>query len=418
MIHSFLFFMYIKRILETQIEKVLGRPEIIAVVGARQVGKTTMINQFLGGLKNKKINSLNFDDLFIKNLFETDINSFIELYVKNYDILFIDEIQYVKDSGKILKYIYDTQKIKLIISGSSATELSLQSIKYLVGRVFVFTLFPFNFEEYLTSTRPDLVKLYRKGDYKLEIIQQLNKEKDLFLLYGGYPALVTEKDNFLKEAIIKNIYNTYLLREIKELLHLSENNKLIKLLKILAIQTGNIINYTDLSQETGFSQLTLKKYLDVLEQTFIIKLVSPFFTNKKKELVKNPKVYFIDSGFRNICLNNFSSVRVDVGILQEQFAISELIKKDLNPKFWNTKAKAEVDIIIESKNKLIPIEIKTSLSKPKTTRSFMNFLNEYDSLNPLILSNELEDSILKEKYKILFLPLVKFNIFIEQFIYK
>ena len=227
-----------------------------------------------------------------------------------------------------------------------------------------------------------------------------------------------EKDNFLKEAIIKNIYNTYFLREIKELLHLSENNKLIKLLKILAIQTGIIINYTGLSQETGFSQLTLKKYLDVLEQTFIIKLVSPFFTNKKKELVKNPKVYFIDSGFRNICLNNFSSVRVDVGILQEQFAISELIKKDLNPKFWNTKAKAEVDIIIESKNKLIPIEIKASLSKPKTTRSFMNFLNEYDSLNPLILSNELEDSILKEKYKILFLPLVKFNIFIEQFIYK
>jgi len=406
--------MYIQRTIENKIKGVLNRKEIIAVVGARQVGKTTTIHHILDSLLNKKINKLSFDDITTKSLFEEDIESFIELHVKNYDILFIDEIQYVKESGKILKFIYDTQKIKIIVSGSSATELSIQSIKHLVGRVFIFTLYPFSFEEYLRAEKPDLLDVYMLGNYKQTITKELNKHKQSFILYGGYPAVVLEKDTRIKEEILRNIYNTHLLREIRDLLHLAENDKLVKLLKILVLQTGNIINYTDLSQETGFSQPTLKKYLTILEQTFICQRVKPFFTNKKKELVKNPKIYFIDFGFRNACLNNFSTQRTDVGMVQEQFVFTEFLKKDMQLKFWQTKSKAEVDFIIEKNNKQYPLEIKTMLTKAKTTRSFMNFLQEYKPEKSFILSDELETIITKQKQQIRFKPVVKINKLIEE----
>lgn len=404
--------MYINRHVEKEIIPLLKRKEIIAVVGARQVGKTTTLNKILDNIKNKKINRISFDNITDKTIFEKDTDSFIDIHIKGYDILFIDEIQYVKESGKILKYIYDKENIKIIITGSSATELSIQSSKFLVGRVFVLTLFPFNFEEFLEANNKKIINTYKKGIFKETITQELNKEKEKFLMYGGYPAVVTEKDKKIKERILQNIYNTYLLKEIKELLHLAENDKLIKLLNILAIQTGNIINYTDLAQETSFSIPTLKKYLTILEQTFIIKLIKPFFTNKKKELVKNPKVYFVDNGFRNVCLNNFN--QKIMGSEQEQFAITELIKNNFLPKFWNTKAKAEVDIIIEKNNEPTPIEVKTTLIQEKTTRSFMNFLEEYKPKKAFIISNNFEKEIIKQNHKITFLPIVKIKKIIEE----
>lgn len=407
--------MYIQRHIEKDIEESLQRKEIIAIVGARQVGKTTTIKQLLSKQKNKKINQLNFDNVTAKTMFTEDIESFIDIHIKNYDIVFIDEIQYVKESGKILKYIYDNHNVKLIISGSSATELSIQSIKYLVGRIFVFTLYPFNFEEYVQAKKPELIETYKKGTYKETITKQFNKLKEEFFTYGGYPACCTETKNSLKQRIVENIYNTYLFKEIKELLHLAENNKLVTLLQILALQTGKKINYTDLAQETEFSIPTLKKYLNILEKTYIIKLIKPFYTNKKKEIIKNPKIYFIDNGFRNACLNNFSKERVDIGEVQEQHVVTELIKKEITPKFWNTKAKAEVDIIIEKNNKPIPIEIKTTLKTPKTTRSFMNFIEEYKPEKAIILSNELETTIKKQEHNIKFLPIVKLNIIIRTF---
>lgn len=359
---------YINRDLEKTIKKYLSSKEIIAVVGPRQCGKTTLLQYITKDLK--KINSISFDDSKTLRLFEEDIDSFIEKHVKNYNYLFIDEVQYSKDSGKKLKFIHDSTKIKILISGSSAPDLSIQNLKYLVGRIFIFHLYPFSFSEFLKAKSPALENIYKKANYKTEIQKQLNKLLIEYITYGGYPRVVLSKTQEEKKLTLDNIYNTFLLKEIKEILQLSENDKLISLMKALSLQIGNLINYEELSNVTGFSFAQLKKYLKILEETYICQRLSPFFTNKRTELIKIPKIYFIDLGLRNTCINNFNTERTDKGAMLENFIFSELIKKEKQIKFWRSKGGAEVDFILEDK---IPIEVKTKSTKniPKSLHSFI-----------------------------------------------
>ncbi len=402
---------YVERELEREISRYLRSREIIAVVGARQCGKTTMINNILGRLKKqgKKINSISFDDQKILELFENDIDSFIDLHVNGFDILFIDEVHYSEDSGKKLKYIYDNHDIKIFISGSSAAEISIHSLKYLVGRIFTFTLYPFSFREFLSAKNPKLVNLYGTGRYKEGIIKELNNHLKEFLLYGGYPRVVLAKTKKEKKKILENIFNIYLLKEIREILDLSKDYRLMSLLKALSLQIGNIVNYNELSRLTGYPYYELKKYLNILEKTYVCNLIMPFFTNKRTELVKNPKVYFIDAGFRNICIDNFSEERSDMGSLYENFVFSELIKKHGKVKFWNTKSKAEVDFIVESGGKIIPIEIKANASEAKTTKSFNSFIKKYRPKEGYFLSLGFEGKGNISNCRIDFLPFVKFS---------
>ena len=402
---------YVEREIEEEIMKYVKVKEIIAVVGTRQCGKTTLINHILEKLEKqgKKINSVSFDNQKILQLFENDIDSFIEVYVKGFNVLFIDEVHYSKDSGKKLKYLYDNFNIKIFISGSSAAEISIHSLKYLVGRIFTFTLYPFSFKEFLRARNPKLISLYDSGRYKEVILKELNKLMKEFILYGGYPRVVLAKNKEEKKRILENIFNTYLLKEIKEILDLSEDYHLINLLKSLSLQIGNILNYNEISQLTGYSFYELKKYLNILEKTYICSLIKPFFTNKRTELVKNPKVYFFDTGFRNICIDNFSEERSDLGSLYENFIFSELTKKNEKLKFWNTKSNAEVDFILEKEGKIIPIEIKTNIKGPKSTKSFDSFIKKYKPNKGYFLSLNLEGKKKISNCKITFLPFAKFS---------
>ena len=150
---------YIKRGLEKEILPYLDSPEIIAIIGSRQCGKTTLVQHITKELKGKTVNFLDFEDRDELNLFINDIKAFIKLHVEGKDYLIIDEFQYAIDGGKQLKYIYDSCQIKIIITGSSATELSIQSIRHLVGRIFVFVLYPFSFDEFLSFRNPALSQL-------------------------------------------------------------------------------------------------------------------------------------------------------------------------------------------------------------------------------------------------------------------
>ena len=381
---------YVNRDIEKEMEKYLNSKEIIAVVGTRQCGKTTLINNFLGNLKNKKIIKVSLDNVKDLELFEKDIDSFSDLYIEGNDILFIDEIQYSKDSGKKLKYLYDTFNIKIFISGSSAAEISIQSLKYLVGRIFVFKLYPFSFREFLRANDKKLLSIYEKGFYKKEILSRLNNYLKPFLIYGGYPRVVLSKTAEEKVKVLENIYNTYLLREIKEILGLQENEKLIKLIKALSLQIGGIINYNELSNLTEFSYSDIKKFINILEKTFICRRITPYYTNKRVELVKSPKIYFYDFGFRNVSIENFSKERSDLGAMYENFIFSELTKANISPKYWHTKSGAEVDFVIEKKETIIPIEIKSTLTKEKITRSFLSFIEKYHPKKGFVLSHDFE----------------------------
>ena len=367
--------MYYKRLLEEKILQYLDRPEMIAIFGPRQVGKTTLLRQIASKVSNPIF--LTFEDIETKALFEEDIKSFISLYVEPYDHIFIDEFQYAHDGGKGLKFIYDTTRgKKLFISGSSAMELSIQAIRHLVGRIFVFHLYSFSFAEYLRVKDENLSTLYDKAGLSLSsaLSRQIYKHFDEYLIYGGYPRVLLSETHEEKVEVLKNLLSIYLLRDIKEIARIPDETQMYKLLKALALQIGNVVVYNELANLIGVSTPKLKEYLSIFEKAFLIKQITPFFTNKRLEIVKNPEIFFLDLGLRNAIINNFSSPedRVDSGALLENFVLRELIEKDL--KYYRTKNGAEVDFILDER---IPIEVKSHLTTKKVTRSFHHFLEHY-----------------------------------------
>ncbi|MBU1199581.1 MAG: ATP-binding protein [Nanoarchaeota archaeon] len=395
--------MYINRFLEKDLKKYLNKKEIVAVIGARQCGKTTLLKHIFKNLKNALF--LDFEDRETLELFNHDIKSFIDLYVKKYNYLFIDEFQYATKGGKNLKYIYDNYKTKLIISGSSASALSIQSIKHLVGRIFVFNLYPFSFEEYLSYKEPAIYKdIYLKRKLTPQIIQKILPHFNEFCIFGGYPRIVLSKDKKEKQTVLRNIYNTYFLKEIKEILNLPDDYKLSKLIKALALQVGNIINYNELSDITGFKHNDLLEYMNILEKTFVCLRSTPYYTNKRTELVKAPKIFFLDNGFRNTVLKNFVPIknRQDKGALYENFAASEIAKKGHELKYWRTKSKAEVDFVLEKESGIFPIEVKSGLKNPRFTKSFLSFLNKYKPEDALIVSEQISGRKNKVRFRPIF----------------
>mgnify|MGYP001617557067 FL=1 len=254
--------MYVTRHLEKDILKYIRTREVLAVVGPRQCGKTTLLKHIFKDLKNAIY--LDFEDRENLELFDQDIKSFAELYAKPYNYLFIDEFQYAKEGGKNLKYIYDNYKVKIIISGSSVSGLAVRSIKYLVGRIFVFNLYPFSFEEYLNHKEPALYEIYLKRKLTKPIILRLLPHFSEFCIYGGYPRVALSATKGEKETVLKNIYNTYFLKEIKEILNLQEDYKLSKLINALALQIGNVINYNELSGITGLNHSDLLNKINIL----------------------------------------------------------------------------------------------------------------------------------------------------------
>ncbi|MBI2581236.1 ATP-binding protein, partial [Candidatus Woesearchaeota archaeon] len=313
---------------------------------------------------------------------------------------------YAKEGGRKLKYIYDTYSTKIVITGSSASALSIQSMKFLVGRLFVFNLYPFSFDEYLSYKDPRLYELYRKrslASLTKPVIERILPHFNEFCTFGGYPRAVLAGDKEEKETVLKGIYNTYFLREIKEILNLPEDYKLSKLISALALQIGNIINYNELSDISAFRHKELLGYMNVLEKTFVTVRGLPFYTNKRTELVKSPKIFFLDNGLRNFVVKNFQSIekRQDKGALYENFVASELLKKGIDVRFWRTKSKAEVDFVMEKKSSIIPVEVKSDLKKPKFSKSFLSFIEKYKPKKGFVLS----EKIFKGTRRVKFMPI-------------
>ena len=398
--------MYVQRKCEKKVTKYLRTREIIAIVGPRQCGKTTLLRHIFDDLQNAVY--LDFEERENLELFEEDIDSFVQSHVKNHDFLFIDEFQYAGEGGKKLKYIFDRHEIKIIISGSSSSELTIKSLQYLVGRVFVFHLYPFSFEEFLSYKNEQVLNdFYYNPSHSGPIIKKINSYLDEFMLFGGYPRVTIADDDEEKRLVLKNIYDTYFLKEIKTIFNLASDFKLSRILNALALQVGGIVNYNELSALVGMNYQELLKHLNVLQKTFITVESRPFFTNKRTELVKSPKIFFIDNGLRNAVIKNFQLLkkRTDSGSLRENFAASELIKKDIDLRYWRSKSKAEVDFVIEQNGAIIPVEIKSALLKPQIPRSFASFIAKYQPEKAYIACEALFADKMVEKTEIHWPPL-------------
>lgn len=412
--------MYIKRKLEDKIKSYLNKPEILAVIGPRQSGKTTLLKQIAKPLKKAKY--IDFEDRDTLNLFNDDIKTFYNLHVKGAEYLFIDEFQYAKEGGQKLKYLYDTHKTKIIISGSSVLDLTNQALKYLVGRIFTFQLYPFSFKEFLSFRNPALYEnLYLEVKEKIDnyfadkrktpplvsdaVIQEISKYYYEYVIYGGYPRVAIADGKEEKITVLKNIYNIYLLREIRDILQLSTELELQKLIKALALQTGSLVVYNELSQITSLNYKKLLEHINILEKTFLIKKVMPFYRNKRVEIAKSPKVYFCDNGFRNVAIDNFQELvqRTDRGKLNENFVASQLLKEEDNINYWRTKSNAEIDFILERRGQITAVEVKSTLHSNKTGRALLSFKEKYSPNKMVVLSENY--FAFDKKRNVLFMPL-------------
>lgn len=417
--------MYIYRQLEKKLAPFLKRKEVIAIIGPRQAGKTTFIKRLEKKLKEekKKVKLITFEKKSDLNLFQESVEDFKDL-ASQYQYVIIDEFQYAKDGGQKLKYLYDTTKIKFIITGSSSLDLTFQTSKYMVGRMLDFRLSPFSFREFLSFENKELFNLLEnrinpnfilkfnvKNGFGAEINKRLIMALEKYAVYGGYPAVVLSKTKQEKETVLENILEKYLLRDVQSLLKLATEDELLRLSKFLASQAGNIIKYEELSNVSKLSYRDILKHLNILEKTFIINLVKPFFTNKRTELTKNPKNYFVDLGLRNYLLTDFRLIanRNDAGAMMENYAYNMLDSLNLTPnlKYWRTKSKAEVDFIIEKEQNIYPIEIKY-VSKRVVGKSFYSFLEKFNPKTGIILT---KDYLAEEKIKdtkVKFIPLSYF----------
>jgi predicted AAA+ superfamily ATPase len=386
--------MYINRSLEAKINKYLKTPEIIAVTGARQVGKTTLLQQIHQRLDNSLF--ITFEDVSYRQMFDTDIEAFIELYIKPYKYIFMDEFQYANNGGQQLKLIFDTVRDKKIfISGSSVLDLTIHAVKHLAGRLFAFVLHPVSFEEFLAFKNQELHHYVsdRKANatFSAIMLEKIYACLEEYIVYGGYPRVLLSPDHEEKKEVLRNILNVYLLRDVRDLIGLADDYKMISLMKALSLQTGNVISYQELSQITSLNFSSLKKNLNLLEKTYIIGLARPFFTNKRIELVKNPKVYFHDTGLRHAVNDDFrpTEKRQDKGALWENFIYAELIKEGIDVKYWRTKSKAEVDFIVNDKT---PVEVKSSPAKTAVGKSLYSYIEKYNPADAYIFTRKTEEA--------------------------
>ena len=409
---------YYPRKIEKKLDRWLDRKEIILMKGPRQSGKTTLflhLKEKLGG------NYVTLEDEENLLSFEKNPKEFVKRYTgNNKNNLFLDEAQYCKNAGKTIKLIFDlySDNLKLFITGSGSFDIKVEIGKNLVGRAIYFELIPLDFEEFLMWKAKDLHKVfidYKKSftDFVLEgenFNVETAFEKEFtsllqeYLLFGGYPAIVKENNKDLKKELLKNLTRTYLEKDIFFFFNIMHLEKFKNLLNYISFNNGSIFEISSIMRELHMDFKTIKNYLSVLSNTYIISLLSPYYKNLTTELKKTKKIYFNDTGLRNSLMNNFLPLenRRDKGILYENYIFNEL-KSNFNEKmnYWRTTGKAEVDFILHLDNKLIPVEVK---SQTKIRKSYLSFLKTYKPKTGVVFT-EKEFKIKKiEDTKVAFIP--------------
>lgn len=431
--------MIVARDLINKIKPFLKRGEFLSITGPRQSGKTT----FLELIREYLVKELNVSHGLIKIItlenrkllmeFEKDAVSFVRSYMpvnlKQKFYLMIDEFQYAQDGGQKLKLIYDTIKdVKVIITESSSLEIKAKVGRFMVGRILNFYLYPFNFEESLRSRDNRLEKIYKENNKKVigcllkgklfkvkrgkdSFYEEFIAEYEKFCTWGGYPAVVLAKTDLERRKLLEDIYNNYILKDIKTLLELTTERSLYLLSQYLATQISNITVYQNLSQICGLDYRRLKSHLNILYETFICKEIRPFFKNRQKELSKNPKLYFLDLGFRNNLVENMNTLdkRSDAGAIVENSCFIRLneVTEGINKiNFWRTKAGAEVDFILHAQDSIIPIEIKYSpFNKEKLSKSLMSFIDAFQPQQAVVLTKDYWGLTKKGKTKVFLIPI-------------
>jgi predicted AAA+ superfamily ATPase len=342
--------MNIPRAIQSSILRKLQPNKVVVIYGPRQVGKTTLLHHVLPQLKEDYLFLSGEDRTVQPWLASQSIEKLKENVGKN-KILIIDEAQKVPEIGLNLKLIVDHIKgIKVLATGSSSFELAHQVGEPLMGRKWQFYLYP-------------IAQLEMN---QLEAPYQTKTRLESRLIYGGYPEVITTKDAALKRELLNSIVDSYLYRDILELNGIRKPRKIIDVLKMLAFQIGSEVSLSELGNNVNLDLRTIERYLDLLEKVFVIRKADGFSRNLRKEITKNSRYYFFDSGIRNALINNFNDLKTrnDVGQLWENYLFMERIKKQhyqnihVNRYFWRTYTQQEIDLVEEREGKLFGYEFK------------------------------------------------------------
>jgi len=373
----------------------LKRKEAILIKGTRRVGKTSVLRLLRDILieqykvSRERIYFFDLEELDIREDFnENPRNLLKHISITNGNrekkvYVFIDEIQYLDNPSNFIKILVDHfPEIKIFATGSSSLDIKKKIQDSLVGRVVYFHLYPLNFIEFLE---------FKNKKFAIETTSVQKRQMDNllkeYLLFGGMPEIVLEKNEKIKKELLKNYLNLYISKDIRSLADIENISSFNNLAKILAGQTGNLLAKSEVSNTLNIAFKTLNRYLDILQYTFVVILLPPFFANLRTKLTKTPKVYFYDLGIRNSLINNFTDIefRIDNGALFENFIFLELLSKfDLEDVyFYRTAKQTEIDFVIESEKMTVEVKYKKYKNKKvfRVFDSFSKFENSVVNLN-------------------------------------
>jgi predicted AAA+ superfamily ATPase len=329
--------------------------KVIILLGARRVGKTFLLNQYLKDITEKYI-FWNGEDFAVHDLLKRRSVQNYKNILGDAKLLIIDEAQKIPDAGMILKLIVDSfENLKIVVTGSSAFDITNLTGEPLTGRKFEITLYPVSENEFRQIEKP--------GEWFDNLSQRL--------VYGNLPELANIENQKDKAEYLREIISSYLLKNILAFENLRNSSKLFDLLKLIAFQAGNEVSIQELGKQLPMSKNTVERYLDILSKVFVVYRLNGFSRNLRKEIVKNSKWYFYDNGIRNAIIANFNSIttRDDLGVLWENYLMSERIKHlsysgvICNRYFWRTYDKQEIDLIEEREGKLFAHEFKWKADK-------------------------------------------------------
>ena len=345
----------IERTQESAIKSLIGSNKAIILLGARQVGKSTLLHSLLDG--DESVLWLNGDDDDVRDMFRIISSTRLKAIVGNRKTVVIDEAQRIEDIGLRLKLITDQLPgVQVIATGSSSFELSSKVNEPLTGRKRELKLFPLSFRELVSHT--SFLEEHRMIPHRL--------------IYGYYPEVVCSPSN--EKVVLKELTDSYLYRDLLSFDTLRKPDVIVRLLKALSLQIGSQVSYNELASLLGLTSKTVEKYLDILEKSYIIFRLGSFSRNMRNELKLSRKIYFWDLGIRNAVIGNMAPLenRNDTGALWENFLIAERMKDNsysnsfAQSYFWRTKDQSEIDYLEEEDGNLNAYEFKWNPAKSKT----------------------------------------------------
>lgn len=372
------------RFLDTPLEKHFTTyKEVLVLLGARQVGKTTILKRIF-----PEAQYFSVDNDPIKNALEKyDPAVYLQIIKPDPKIVIFDEIQRLSDPGRAAKIIYDSMpEYKLIITGSSSFDIKNKTSESLAGRKIEYRLFPLTLSEFLVQKGivKDLTIMFLerliKGEKLKTNVQypfDMHSILDTVLTYGLYPGVISHPSD---QVYLKNFVDSVIFKDLLDLSLIDNKQAALDLLKLLAYQLGSLVNISEIANRLGIDVKTVKRYISLFEQSFIIFSLLPYSNRKRSEIGKMPKIYFYDVGLRNALIDNFQplNVRSDSGALFENFILSEVYKANnygnfaFTMNFWRTKQGSEVDLVISLKNGTsIAVEVK-SKERSSGVKAFLN----------------------------------------------